>query len=511
LVFQPVHLNPTFPKQEDNYRKYYLKKTKYKSPKMLSEDFDKKIKEAADHHHPAYNEQAWKGMKKLLEKHMPKEKKKRKGFFFFLFMLLLTGGSAALLFKNHFSKKQNDTAVIKTPVSSESNGKNISPIVSQEKTALHTGNNSKPREAAIAKTPQNNDYLNETISPNINLPEQVPVKKQKVDAGIPPFIYGIKKTKAAKPTKGKEKNKSEITIQLNNNPAYKKDDTGIKPALPENNTINSSPIANSPVNITDKKQTTPPETMANTVVLPSQPVVNNIADKSNKPQNDQVHDSKQTGRKKPIAKKKNSFFLSISTGSDVSFISGDRLGKMKVLTGAGAGYTFKEKITLRSGFYTAKKIYTASPKNYNLSPLVSLYYPNLQKVEADCKIYEIPLSISYNFSSPKNSQLFATAGISSLIMKEEVYDYFYKYTPTSPTINHSYTYKNENKHFFSLLTLSAGYQRKFGNRFSLMAEPYIKLPLGGVGEGQVKLNSAGVLLSFTVNPFIKSIQQKKYN
>jgi hypothetical protein len=34
-----------------------------------------------------------------------------------------------------------------------------------------------------------------------------------------------------------------------------------------------------------------------------------------------------------------------------------------------------------------------------------------------------------------------------------------------------------------------------------MAEPYIKLPLTGVGYGKVKLNSGGVLFSIGVNPF----------
>ena len=40
---------------------------------MQFEEFDKKIKEAAEHHHPAYDEQAWGKMNKLLDKHMPQK------------------------------------------------------------------------------------------------------------------------------------------------------------------------------------------------------------------------------------------------------------------------------------------------------------------------------------------------------------------------------------------------------------------------------------------------------
>ena len=43
---------------------------------MQFEEFDNKIREAADHHHPAYHEDAWEKMEKLLKKHMPEEKEK---------------------------------------------------------------------------------------------------------------------------------------------------------------------------------------------------------------------------------------------------------------------------------------------------------------------------------------------------------------------------------------------------------------------------------------------------
>ena len=38
---------------------------------MQFDEFDKKAKEAADHHHPAYDEQAWAKMEKKLNKHLP--------------------------------------------------------------------------------------------------------------------------------------------------------------------------------------------------------------------------------------------------------------------------------------------------------------------------------------------------------------------------------------------------------------------------------------------------------
>ena len=40
----------------------------------------KKIKEAAENHHPAYDEQAWAKMNKLLDKHMPEKEERRRRF-----------------------------------------------------------------------------------------------------------------------------------------------------------------------------------------------------------------------------------------------------------------------------------------------------------------------------------------------------------------------------------------------------------------------------------------------
>ena len=86
-------------------------------------------------------------------------------------------------------------------------------------------------------------------------------------------------------------------------------------------------------------------------------------------------------------------------------------------------------------------------------------------------------------------------------MKKETYQYFYKYNPAGPTVNRSYTIKNQNNHPFSIMTLSAGYQRSLTKHISFIAEPYFKVPLTGVGAGKVKLNSTGVSFTIAVSPF----------
>jgi hypothetical protein len=87
-------------------------------------------------------------------------------------------------------------------------------------------------------------------------------------------------------------------------------------------------------------------------------------------------------------------------------------------------------------------------------------------------------------------------------MKKETYEYYYK-NSWGQLQSYMRTYKNENSHLFSVINLSGGYQYHFTNRFSLMAEPYIKIPASGIGAGKVKLNSTGILFTIGFKPFLK--------
>jgi len=198
-------------------------------------------------------------------------------------------------------------------------------------------------------------------------------------------------------------------------------------------------------------------------------------------------------------KTNNSFFLSLSAGPDISSIGFESFGKTKLLVGAGIGYSFKNRFTLRTGFYTSRKIYLAQAYQYHSGAQWVGNY-KLESVDADCKVYEIPILLSYHFGRSAKQSWFATTGISSYLMKRETYDYLYK-NSTGQIYYHRWTLKDKNKHYFSVFTLSGGYQRKINNTFSIMAEPYMKIPLSGVGLGKVKLNSAGVLVSVGIKLF----------
>jgi hypothetical protein len=80
-------------------------------------------------------------------------------------------------------------------------------------------------------------------------------------------------------------------------------------------------------------------------------------------------------------------------------------------------------------------------------------------------------------------------------MTGEKYDYAY-YTNAGLPATRSMEYSSSDTHIMSILHLSAGFENRISSNWSLQIEPYAKLPLGGVGFGNIRLSSFG--LNFSV-------------
>ena len=59
---------------------------------MWDDEINKKIKDAADQYHPAYDENAWDKMEQMLDEHLPRKKDRRRIIYFLPLILLLGGG-----------------------------------------------------------------------------------------------------------------------------------------------------------------------------------------------------------------------------------------------------------------------------------------------------------------------------------------------------------------------------------------------------------------------------------
>lgn len=419
-------------------------------------DMDKKLREAADNHYPSYDDGAWKKMELLLDKHLPQRKEKRRILLFLLLFLLLGGGSIYFLVSKPWqpAKSQDITLQNDQPQTTD-------PLKALSREAEKVSENLSTRL-------ENNEVTGNTIH----------------------VISADKKS----------------TIQLRHQQYVDAAREIIKSRVKEIVVPTDMPAIKSGVTDEIKTEESKPITEVNTETQKTD------LSKEEKTTEKKSIDTEQKEAEKSVTflkddkqSKNNSFFISLSGGPDISSVSNE-FGKTKFLGGIGIGYTFNDRFTLRTGLYTARKIYTAGKEDYK--PAVTPpNYMYLENISADCKVYEVPLSLTYHFGRSAKQNFFASAGLSSYFMKKEVYDYNYKY-PGNVFYTHRYTYNNKNNHYFSVAGLSVGYQRNINKTFSISAEPYIRLPLSGVGNGNVRLHSSGILISASVKPFQNSEKKK---
>ena len=168
--------------------------------------------------------------------------------------------------------------------------------------------------------------------------------------------------------------------------------------------------------------------------------------------------------------------------------------------GVGAGgsvglqveYLLARRWRLSTGYLQAIKRYEAGSGDYHLPTA----WPSpwaLTEVTANCRIIDVPLNLRYDVWQQPQRRAFVSGGLSSLFMRREDYDY--QYDAGGKTYNSAWQFLNYSNHPFQVLNLSVGYEQSLSQRWALQVEPYLKLPLGGVGYGAVRLQSAGVFFS----------------
>lgn len=490
---------------------------------MLDEEMDHMIRDAAENHHPPYNDKAWEKMEKMLDTHLPQKRDGRKYIFFLLLFLLLGGGALLTVYRLNQNKGRSAIGIASTKINqTQPDGSSASQTDRQPgntTSAVTAGNkkdalepNSLPANTAIPSGNTIGDnQLQQAISTGvITTDENAALNKKRTGksggkSNMRITNPGIDDGNKFFPNNDKTGINRKFEVKRTSNGKNK---ISITETEPENETIPVSVEA-----VKDKIQ----KTQVTEPQIEEDQKANTAGEQvSEKQKEDTVKAEEKPDKKpetvkaepKPVAvpdKKKNknniagNFGITLSAGPDVSFIELNKLGKVTMLYGAGLSYTFANRVTLRTGFYTSDKIYDASPEQYHSS---GGYYPFLYNIAAECRIYEIPVSISYHFARRKKHNWFGNVGLSSFIMKSEYYEYEYK-TPGGQYYNYETRIRNENKHYFSVLALSAGYQYALSKRILLQAEPYIKIPLGGVGVGKVKLNSSGLLFTVTIKPFAK--------
>lgn len=160
-----------------------------------------------------------------------------------------------------------------------------------------------------------------------------------------------------------------------------------------------------------------------------------------------------------------------------------------------AEYKFSKRLSIRGGLQRSEVRYTAGSNEYN--PPAG-YWTNgivADQTTAECLILDIPLNLKYEMVRFSGSALYATGGVSSYIMLNETYRYDYNYSNNQSGLVQEWSEKTGTRHWFSNAMVSIGYEINLQQKWSLRAEPYLKLPISDVGWGNVDLYSTGSIIS----------------
>jgi Outer membrane protein beta-barrel domain len=186
------------------------------------------------------------------------------------------------------------------------------------------------------------------------------------------------------------------------------------------------------------------------------------------------------------------FYVGLIAGPDISSVEFQSVKQSGFSLGATVGYRFNKKLSVETGFLFDKKYYYSDGAHYkNQQPGYTII-----NVDGNCNMFEIPLLLRYDFSSGQNHGFFAKAGFSSYLMTKQNYsansDYYGMPQPTA-----SWTNSKHESYFFSVIQLSGGYEFSISRKTKIQIEPYVKIPLQGIGQGSMPISSAGIYFGIT--------------
>ncbi|WP_310392387.1 hypothetical protein [Hymenobacter sp.] len=186
------------------------------------------------------------------------------------------------------------------------------------------------------------------------------------------------------------------------------------------------------------------------------------------------------------------FFVGLVAAPDVSTVKFVGMQAPLPNVGVTLEYRLGNRLRLSTGLLRSTKQYAARRDDYDWRNYPRAYYRDFTHVDATCTVLDVPLNLRYDLAVGARFRVFGSAGLSTFFMQRERYTYDYVENGQPEIWDRSVV--NQNRHLFGIFNLSAGYERSLGKRWSVQAEPYLKLPLAGVGQGRVNLVSGGVFM-----------------
>ena len=194
---------------------------------------------------------------------------------------------------------------------------------------------------------------------------------------------------------------------------------------------------------------------------------------------------------------KKGFYYGIVSGIHLNTIKGQEFEKTGFALGLAVGYRFNSTLSLESGLLVSKKFYWTRGDHFNMTEMEAAMPSGMEMIEVhgSSRIIEIPLHLRYDFSDKANHRFYASTGFSSYIMTKEDNQYHTMLNGTDGKMTGSYS--QDRRYFAASFDMSMGYEKDLGVKSHIRVEPFLQLPIRGIGIGQLPVRTAGLRLSLT--------------
>jgi hypothetical protein len=178
--------------------------------------------------------------------------------------------------------------------------------------------------------------------------------------------------------------------------------------------------------------------------------------------------------------------------SSINFEASKGLGYSMALV---LGYQFSKRFSIETGIHFEKKEYYTKGEHFDKSILPAT--GKILWIESENKLIEIPISLKTDFLNNQKHQIFGSFGMSSFLVNNESYEYEEEINGVIQSESVEFTKNTSN--LFATVNMSFGYEYKIKNRFRLRIEPYLNLPLSGIGKSKEPVLSKGIYFGLLYN------------
>lgn len=191
---------------------------------------------------------------------------------------------------------------------------------------------------------------------------------------------------------------------------------------------------------------------------------------------------------------KPSFYFGLLTGIEFSQVKSQGIMGPGFHAGLVAGYQTTPSLSIESGILFTKKQYKSDGEYFKPKPGTMPENMLVKSLESQASFIEIPLNVKYKLPILKN-KTFVSAGVSSFILTNEKNNYRAVIGGQEQSVKS--TYSDAKNYIGAEINLSAGFAQPLNSKLNLRIEPFVQIPIKGMGVGVMPVTSMGVHLILT--------------